>query len=165
MQPCSWTTQYGNVSLDLHQYFKRNIYFDIKKNTWEWSIHACWNMSCTVWYSIAWYLIRGKRICLIGLNIWLNTNTFHSFSGLLGPLYIGAVHMSRCQLIVITWFQCLKKLLWVPMGSHIRHLWPRWPSPNVLACLNLNLTQWHPLVAKFSNICHFRHFLRVPRKT
>ena len=31
MQPCSWTTQYGNVSLDLHQYFKRNIYFDIKK--------------------------------------------------------------------------------------------------------------------------------------
>ena len=23
---------------------------------------------------------------------------------------------SRCQLIVTTWFQCLKKLLWVPMG-------------------------------------------------
>ena len=26
------------------------------------------------------------------------------------------------------------------MGSQIRHLWPRWPSPSVLACLNLNLT-------------------------
>ena len=73
--------------------------------------------------------------------------------------------MSNCHLIVITWFQCVKKILWVPMGSQIHHLWPRWPSPNILACLNLNLTQWHPLVAKFSNICHFRHFLRVPRKT
>ena len=29
------------------------------------------------------------------------------------------------------------------MGPQIRHLWPRWPSPNILACLNLNLTQWH----------------------
>ena len=29
---------------------------------------------------------------------------------------------SRCQLNVTTWFQCLKKLLWVPMGSQIRHL-------------------------------------------
>ena len=27
------------------------------------------------------------------------------------------------------------------MGYKIRHLWLRWPSPNVLACLNLNLTQ------------------------
>ena len=51
------------------------------------------------------------------------------------------------------------------VGSQIRHLWPIWPSPNVLACLNLKLTQGHPLVAKFSNICHIRHFLRVPRKT
>ena len=59
----------------------------------------------------------------------------------------------------------LKKLLRVPIGSQIRHLWPRWPSPNVLACLNLKLTQGHPLVAKFSDMCHFRHFLRVPRKT
>ena len=83
-------------------------------------------------------------------------------------LYVCFLHYtntSNCHLIVITWFQCVKKLLWVPMGSQIRHLWPRWPSPNILACLNLNLTQWHPLVAKFSNICHFRHFLRVPRKT
>ena len=59
----------------------------------------------------------------------------------------------------------LKTLLWIPMGSQIRHILPRWPSPNVLACLNLNLTQGHPLVAKFSNICHFRHFLRVSQKT
>ena len=51
------------------------------------------------------------------------------------------------------------------VGSQIRHLWPRWLSPNVLACLNFNLTQGHPLVAKFSNMCHFQHFLRVPRKT
>ena len=76
----------------------------------------------------------------------------------------GLLH-SKCQLIVTTWFQCVKKLLWIPMGSQIRHLWGRWPSPSVLACLNLNLTQGHPLVAKFSNMCHFRHFLRVPRKT
>ena len=27
---------------------------------------------------------------------------------------------SRCQSIVTTWFQCLKKLLWVPIGSTIR---------------------------------------------
>ena len=72
--------------------------------------------------------------------------------------------MSWCQLIVTTWFQCVKTLLWVPMGSQIRHLWPRWPSPSVLACLNLNLTQGHPL-AKFSNMRHFRHFLRASRKT
>ena len=68
------------------------------------------------------------------------------------------------QVSVISWFQCLKKLLRVPMGSQIRHP-PRKPSPNVLACLKLKLTQGHPLVAKFSNVCHFRHFLRVPRKT
>ena len=59
---------------------------------------------------------------------------------------------SNCHLIVITWFQCVKKILWVPMGSQIRHLLPRWSSPNVLACLNLNLTQGHPLVAKFGNM-------------
>ena len=35
------------------------------------------------------------------------------------------VCMSNCQLIVITWFQCVKKLLWVPMGSQTRHLWPK----------------------------------------
>ena len=52
-----------------------------------------------------------------------------------------------------------------PGWSRSRHLWPRWPSPNVLACLILNLTQWHPLVAKFINMCHFRYFFRVPRKT
>ena len=56
-------------------------------------------------------------------------------------------------------------LVSVPMGSQIRHLWPGWHSPNILACLNLNLTQGHPLVAKFSNMCHFRHFFRVSRKT
>ena len=50
-------------------------------------------------------------------------------------------------------------------GPQIRHLWPRWPSPNILSCLNLKLTQGHPLVAKFNNMCHFRHFLRLPRKT
>ena len=60
---------------------------------------------------------------------------------------------------------CLKNSFLSPGWSQIRHLCPRWPSPSVLACLNLNLTQWHPLVAKFSNMCHFRHFLRVPRKT
>ena len=48
-------------------------------------------------------------------------------------------YRSRCQIIVITWFQCVKKLLWVPMVSQIHNLWPRWPSPNVLACLKLNL--------------------------
>ena len=65
----------------------------------------------------------------------------------------------------LTWFQCLKKIIVGAHGSQIRHLWPRWPSPNVLACLNLNLTQGHPLVAKFTNMCHFRHCLRVSRKT
>ena len=47
-------------------------------------------------------------------------------------LFPSISYMSNCHLIVITWFQCVKKLLWVPMRSQIRHLWPRWPSPNAL---------------------------------
>ena len=35
----------------------------------------------------------------------------------------------------LTWFQCLKKIIVGAHGSQIRHLWPRWPSPNVLVCL------------------------------
>ena len=58
---------------------------------------------------------------------------------------------------------CLKNSFLSPGWSQIRHLWPKWPSPDALACLNLNLTQGHPLVAKFSNKCNFRHFLRVFR--
>ena len=57
------------------------------------------------------------------------------------------------------------RLVDIFLGSQIHHIWPRWPSPYVLACLNLKLTQGHPLVAKFNNMCHFRHFLRAPRKT
>ena len=59
---------------------------------------------------------------------------------------------------------CLKKSFLSPGWFRSRNFWKRGSWPNGLACLNLNLTQGHPLVAKFSNMCHFRHFLRVPRK-
>ena len=55
----------------------------------------------------------------------------------------------------------LKKLLWGPMKVKFRHLWPRWSWPNVLAYQNFWSTMWRPLVAKFSNMCYFHHFLRV----
>ena len=55
----------------------------------------------------------------------------------------------------------LKKLLWGPMKVKFRHLWLRWSWPNVLANLNFWCTIGHPLVAKFSNMCYFHHFLRV----
>ena len=55
----------------------------------------------------------------------------------------------------------LKKLLWGPRKLKLRHLWLRWSWPNVLAYQNFWSTIWHPLVAKFSNTCHFWHFLRV----
>ena len=54
----------------------------------------------------------------------------------------------------------LKKLLLGPMKVKLRHLWLRWSWPNVLAYQNFWSTIWHPLVAKFSNTCHFWHFLR-----
>ena len=38
-------------------------------------------------------------------------------------------------------------------------------SPQSYTSMSELLTQGLPLVAKFSNMCHFRHFLRVPRKT
>ena len=56
----------------------------------------------------------------------LNTSWFHNWIEK-GKNY----HMSNCHLIVITWFQCVKKLLWVPMGSQIRHLWTRWVDIDV----------------------------------
>ena len=31
------------------------------------------------------------------------------------------------------------RLVDIFLGSQIHHIWPRWPSPYVLACLNLNL--------------------------
>ena len=55
----------------------------------------------------------------------------------------------------------LKKLLWGPMKMKFRVLWLRWSWPNVLAYQNFWSTMWHPLVAKFSNMCYFHHFLRV----
>ena len=58
----------------------------------------------------------------------------------------------------------LKKLLLGPMKVKFRHLWLRWPWPNVLAYQNFWSTIWHPLVAKFSNMCYFHHFLRVQWK-
>ena len=55
----------------------------------------------------------------------------------------------------------LKKLLWGTMKVKFRHLFLRWSWPNVLAYQNFWSTMWHPLVAKFSNMCHFHRFLRV----
>ena len=55
----------------------------------------------------------------------------------------------------------LKKIIVGPRKLKFRHLWLRWSWPNVLAYQNFWSTIWHPLVAKFSNTCHFWHFLRV----
>ena len=51
--------------------------------------------------------------------------------------------------------------LWGPMGSQIRHLWPRWPSSNVLACLNLNLTQGHPCLIHMGEISQGGYFPQI----
>ena len=55
----------------------------------------------------------------------------------------------------------LNKLLRGPRKVKLRHLWLRWSWPNVPAYQNFWSTMWHPLVAKFSNMCYFYHFLRV----
>ena len=51
--------------------------------------------------------------------------SFGEFRLFFWPSWIVFMYKSNCHLIVITWFQCAKKILWVPLGSQIRHLWPR----------------------------------------
>ena len=59
------------------------------------------------------------------------------------------------------WSFFLNKSLLAPWGpTCVIWSWLRWPSPNVPACLNLKFLG-HPLVTKFSNRCHFLHFLRA----
>ena len=49
-------------------------------------------------------LLVSQQVLIYGIY----SNTVHF-------VFLYIYDKSRCQLIVITWFQCVKKLLWVPM--------------------------------------------------
>ena len=110
----------------------------------------------TVWDGGAGHIIKkilGSdiviNVCLEGnLELIPNTTTYSPFIKLylcicitidnLDQTSVSTLPLSNCiwwssaiGLRLVDFF--LKKMLWGPMESQIRHLWLRWPSPNVLA--------------------------------
>ena len=83
-----------------------------------------------------WHLCEKIKPETVSYVIEDNNLNIHSDSSIKSGNICNIFHFVQV-LIVTTWFQFVKKLLWVPMGSQIRNLWPRWPSPNVLACLEI----------------------------
>ena len=62
---------------------------------------------------------------LWGVGVWGHTLQFE-----LGDAPIKKT--GNCGNVLIHKISCPEKILLGPMGSHVRLLWLRWPSPNVL---------------------------------
>ena len=87
----------------------------------------CWQHQPTKFYSITPFLLSLCSFCTSSTNLrYTNIGAHMAVCFREAFIFVSSnFHTSRCQLIVTTWFQCVKKLLWVPMGSQIRHLWPK----------------------------------------